>query len=94
MITAILTVLGGLLAVGVVYAKWWVENSPERKKAQRDEEIRQGRTDIVEGNTDAVSVRIDELCSENPSCDAKLNGDQDTARRLQNLTGVQGVGPK
>ena len=57
-VCSLITVL--LTLVTKVYEAYQ-RNAPKREAQKRDEEIDQGRKDIVDGNADAVQSRIDWL---------------------------------
>jgi hypothetical protein len=83
---AIGPVCGLLLAL----LQWWISKSPERTTEVINNAREQGREDIVAGNADNVSTRIDRvlMASEtNGSSTAGLKDDQDTQRRLEDVIG-------
>jgi hypothetical protein len=84
--------ISALLGIVLLVLKGYYARDPARKEEQRNEEIQQGRADIAAGNADAVSVRIDSLCSKDPGDTDRLGSDEDTKRRLMRFTGVSGVG--
>lgn len=59
MTAAVLSIIGGIIALIVLVMQKW--ESKEQKEKRRNEEIQQGRKDIVDGNTDAVTARVDKL---------------------------------
>lgn len=79
LITAVLSLLG-------IIVKTWQDGAPVRKEASRNAEIQQGREDIASGNAAAVGTRIDSVPSATGHI-AKLGPDEDTARRLAEITG-------
>ena len=82
-IIALLSILGPIL---VAYLHWREANEPVKLKEERDEEVQQGRIDIVNSNADAISMRIDKACSSSNT--SVLGDDEDTARRLKAVTGL------
>ena len=61
MIEAICSVVAALIGLIVLVVELYRESSPERKADKREEEILQGRQDIVDGDADAVQRRLDQL---------------------------------
>jgi len=61
MVTVILTVVSGLIGIIALVLKAYYDGKKERDEKAREEEIQQGRRDLVDGNVDAVSERIDRL---------------------------------
>ena len=55
----ILSIVAALLTIGVLLLKR--RQTPEAKNEQRNEEIQKGRQDLVDGNADAVTARVDRL---------------------------------
>jgi hypothetical protein len=53
--------IGTALLIILAILKVWVGGSKKREEKQVDEQMQQGRKDIVDGDTDAVSARIDRL---------------------------------
>lgn len=63
MVESILSIIGSVLAIIALIAEAYMAmaKSPERKAAERDEEILQGRRDLADGNAPAVEQRLDKL---------------------------------
>ena len=78
-------VIAGLVTLVGLLLKAWLTGAPERKKEADNATTQQGRADIVNGNVDAVSQRIDSVPPQ-PSNSPGLGNDQDTARRLAEIT--------
>lgn len=79
-ITAVFSVIALLLEA-------WAQNAPQRKKEDRDEAIQNGRVDIADGDAQSVSARVDRVLTETTGDPARLGSDEDTARRLAEITG-------
>jgi hypothetical protein len=58
-VETILSIIAALLAIAVMVLKR--RQTPEAKNEQRNEEIQKGRHDLIDGNTDAVTARVDKL---------------------------------
>ncbi len=67
MITAICTAIAGILGFISVLLNLWMAGQEKRDEKTREEEIQQGRRDIVDGNVDAVQQRIDRLLTKSSS---------------------------
>lgn len=52
------TIIAPLLETILIGLRWWWSN---KKKKEEDERLQQGRKDIVDGDVDAVSARLDRL---------------------------------
>jgi hypothetical protein len=63
MITVALQVLAGIVGLITLWVKEYNDPAAKQKRAgvAQDEKLQTGRTDIVNGNVDAVSARIDRL---------------------------------
>lgn len=59
-----------ILSLVGVLVKIWADKTPEREQEKRDEHIDQGRQDIVDGNVDAVSKRVDDLLRDTAPSDS------------------------
>ena len=53
--------IGAALLIILAILKVWIGGKEKREEKQADEQMQQGRKDIVDGDTDAVSARIDRL---------------------------------
>ncbi len=53
--------IGAALLIILAILKFWIGGKEKREEKQADEQMQQGRKDIVDGDTDAVSARIDRL---------------------------------
>jgi len=53
--------IGAALLIILAILKVWIGGKEKREEKQADEQMQQGRKDIVDGNVDAVSARIDRL---------------------------------
>ena len=53
--------IGAALLIILSLLGVWAGGSKKREEKQADEQMQQGRKDIVDGDTDAVSARIDRL---------------------------------
>ena len=89
MTVAIISLLAYLIPF---FCDMWKAGSPERSKEAADEKRQQGRQDIADGVTGALSVRIDSVCNQAPGNSPGLGNDQDTERRLAQITGNAGLG--
>lgn len=49
------------LGIVALLLKAYFAGKPQRDERKADEELQQGRKDVVDGNVDAVSARIDRL---------------------------------
>jgi hypothetical protein len=89
-------IITGLASIAGLLLKWWLDKAPQRNKEQRYEEIQQGRQDIAVNDTAAVNSRIDKLLVlEADSADhdnGHLGSDEDTQRRIADLTRGGGLG--
>ncbi len=56
-------IITGALSIIGLLLKAWFDGAPKRKTEAADAAIQQGRKDIVDGNVDAVSERLDRLLS-------------------------------
>ena len=61
MIKLVCKLIAALLTLATKLYEAYQRNAPSRETRKRDEEIDQGRKDIVDGNVDAVQSRIDQL---------------------------------
>jgi hypothetical protein len=58
-ITAGLSILAVLLEV-------WIQARPQRKEGSRNEEIQEGRSDLINGGVSDIERRIDNILRDNP----------------------------
>ena len=77
-------IIAGLVAIAAALLKWYLG------KDKTYENVQVGRRDIVNGNTDAVSTRVDKLMLSVPAgqrdTPAGISDDQDIARRIAEIT--------
>ena len=79
--------IAGLVTLAGLLLKAWLTSAPECQKEAADAKTLQGRLDIGGGGVDAVSVRVDNILrGETPCNPPGLGDDQDTARRLAEIT--------
>lgn len=79
-VTAIITLVIALM-------KWWQSRQPERDQENQDATIQQGRKDIAEGNSAAVSDRIDRLLPESSNTSGQSSS-KITAERINTVVGM------
>lgn len=79
-VTAIIT-----LAIAIM--KWWQSRQPQRDQENQDDAIQQGRKDIAEGNSAAVSNRIDKLLPESNHTSGQSSS-KITAERISSVVGL------
>lgn len=58
-----MAVVTAFLSVVALLLEAWAQNRPQRNKEKADDATQKGRQDIVDGDVDAVSERIDKLLS-------------------------------
>ena len=80
--------LPAILGLVLALLQLWSAKAPQRIAKGEEDAKQQGRQDIANGNADAVSTRIDGLCSQASGNSPGLSDDEDTKRRLAKITGV------
>ena len=84
-VTSLLSILA-YLAPFLIEA--WQSGTPARVKEKRNEEVQQGRMDIVDGNIPAINSRVDELLSiqdQQSSNTGQFPSTEDAQKRLDAL---------
>ena len=84
-VTATAQVLAGILALLTLWLKEYY--SQERKEQRKQNEIKENRQKLLDGDTSSTESRIDGVCSQN-SGNAGSKGDEDIARELSAVYGV------
>jgi hypothetical protein len=80
-----------ILGIIAVLLKAYVARKPERDEARHERDIQQGREDILKGDSDSVTSRIDGLPSSG-SGPIRITDDETTAGRLGTICGVAPIG--
>lgn len=77
--------LSSLAAIVLLLLKVWVDSRPAKTKEDRDEVIQQGRTDIADGNADAVSNIELRISADTSSDTIGKPSTEDIERRISEL---------
>lgn len=78
--------IAGLVTIAGLLLKTWLSSAPARQKEAENEAIQKGRTDLGNGNIDAIESRIDRVCDNEPGhSDAGVQSAEDIERRIGNL---------
>lgn len=83
--------IASLLGIILLMLKQWQSNQPKRDQEAADETTQQGRTEIADGNADAVNDRIDRLLTGSGDT-AGQSGSEITAERISALAGLADSG--
>jgi hypothetical protein len=74
-------IITAVLTIGAALIKWWAGKAPERAA----DAIQQGRQDVVDGNSDAVSARIDGMLQGSSDSATGEPSEEDIQRRIGQL---------
>ena len=77
-LTAVISLIG-------VLVKLWIDGKPKREEEKASDKLQQGRQDIVQGNTDAIEQRIDQLCGGSGGSAPGVQSPEDFTRRISAL---------
>jgi hypothetical protein len=80
--------IAAIAGVIAVLLKAYLAKEPQRDEARHEKEIQQGRQDILDGDADAISRRVDRLPSPANSDTGGIADDEATSRRLSAICGM------
>lgn len=81
--------IAATIGIIALVLKQYYAGAPERVEEKRDEEIQQGRTDIADGDIDAVNERIDRLLGSEDGGPTREHHPIDITFRVSNSTGAR-----
>jgi len=87
------SIIAGILSILGLLLKWWLDSNPRRMEEARNDEIEQGRRDLVDGDVAAVEQRIDRLLRATAEADNRHAGSADSKIDAGRQGAVCGMAP-